>query len=94
MDAIKNRLLSASDKALRDVRKEQIDAIIKAIENIAKRFIKKKDDREKITEVIKLDLCNRSLVSEFLERKIQGIKDLSDIVKSNSWTYSSSAFTN
>ena len=35
-----------SDQALRDVRKEQVDAIIKSIENISRRFIQK-DERDK-----------------------------------------------
>jgi hypothetical protein len=47
-----------------------------------------------MSETIKLDLCNRSLVSNYLERRISGIKDLSDIVKNNSIYTASATFTN
>jgi len=45
-DTIKNRLLITTDQALRDVRKEQVDAIIKSVESISRRFLNK-EDREK-----------------------------------------------
>jgi hypothetical protein len=45
-NAIKDRLIGTSDQALRNVRKEQVDAIIKSVENISKRVLSK-DDREK-----------------------------------------------
>jgi hypothetical protein len=41
IDVIKNRLILAPDQALRDVRKEQIDGIIKSVENISRRFLSK-----------------------------------------------------
>lgn len=90
--AIKDRLINTNDKALRDVRKEQVDAIIRSIDNISKRFLKK-EERTKQTEVLRLDLCNKSLVSEYLERRIQGIRDLSTLVKNNSIMSSSNTFT-
>lgn len=68
-DAIAKRLLTTSDQSLRDVRKEQIDSVIKAMENISKRFLNK-DTREKEIEVTKLELCNKCLTSNYLERRI------------------------
>lgn len=91
-DAIKHRLLVTSDQALRDVRKEQVDGIIRSVESISRRFMKK-EAREKQTEVLRLELCNKSLISNYLERRIQGIRDLSQLIKSNSLYSSSNTFT-
>jgi len=68
-EAITKRLLTTSDVSLRDVRKEQMEAVIKSVENISKRFLAK-EDREKQIEVIKLELCNKCLKSTYLERRI------------------------
>lgn len=38
-DSIAKRLMNTSDASLRDVRKEQIDSVIKSLENITKRFL-------------------------------------------------------
>jgi hypothetical protein len=89
--AIRNRLLSASDKSLRDVRKEQVDAILKSIENISRRFLSK-EDREKQSEVLKLEMCNKNLNSEFLERRINAIKDLNSVLWKNT-VQTSKSFT-
>jgi ubiquitin carboxyl-terminal hydrolase 34 len=62
------------------VRKEQMEAVIKAIENISKRFLTK-EEREKKIEVLKLELINKCLKSTYLERRIQGIRDLNTLVK-------------
>jgi hypothetical protein len=91
--AIRKRLLSASDKSLRDIRKEQVDAILKSVENISRRFLSK-EEREKQSEVLKLEMCNKNLNSEFLERRINAIKDLNSVLWKNSIsTYSSKSFT-
>jgi hypothetical protein len=42
-----------------------------------------KPDRDKQSEVLRLELCNKSLISNYLERRIQGIRDLSTVVKNN-----------
>lgn len=89
--AIRNRLLSASDKSLRDIRKEQIDAILKSVENISRRFLSK-EEREQQNEVLKLEMCNKSLNSEFLERRINAIKDLNSVLWKNN-VQSNKAFT-
>lgn len=89
-DAIKKRLLQATDKSLRDVRKEQIDAIIKSVENISRRFLSK-EERESQAEVLKLEMCNKNLNSEFLERRINAIKDLNTVLWKNT-VQSSRAF--
>lgn len=68
-ETIKNRLVITPDLALRDVRKEQVDAIIRSVESISRRFLSKQE-RDKQTEVLRLELCNKSLVSSYLERRI------------------------
>lgn len=90
--AIKDRLLMTSDQSLRDVRKEQVDAIIKSVDNISRRFLVR-DEREKQSEVLRLELCNKSLRSNFLERRITGIKDLNTLIKNNTMYASSKTFT-
>jgi hypothetical protein len=90
--AIKERLLMTSDQSLRDVRKEQVDAIIKSVDNISRRFLLK-DEREKQSEILRLELCNKSLRSNFLERRITGIKDFNTLIKNNTMYASSKTFT-
>ena len=90
--AVKNRLLATPDKALRDVRKEQIDAILKSIDNLGKRFLEK-SEREKESEILKLEMCKKCLASEFLERRIQGIRDLNSVIKSNTLYLTNKNFT-
>jgi ubiquitin carboxyl-terminal hydrolase 34 len=91
--SITKRLLSTSDQSLRDVRKEQIEAILKSVDSISKRFLEK-DEREKQSEVLKLELCNKCLTSNYLERRIQGIRDLNTLVRSTSiYASGSRAFT-
>ena len=63
------RLKETPDKSLRDVRREKIEGIIKAIDNLQKRYIGK-DEREKETEVLKLEISLMCLKSNYLERRI------------------------
>jgi len=60
-------LRSAPEKSLRDVRREKIEQIIKSIDNLQRRLISK-EEREKQTEVLKLEVCLVCLKSSFLER--------------------------
>lgn len=43
--------------------------------------------------MLRLELCNKSLISNYLERRIQGIKDLSLLVKNNALNSSSKTFS-
>lgn len=76
------RLKDAPEKSLRDVRRERIEGIVKSIDNFQKRLIPK-DEREKQTEILKLEISLMCLKSSFLERRIQGIRDLNQIIKNN-----------
>ena len=82
VNSIKARLLGASDKSIRDVRKEQIDTIMKAAGSIQAR-ISDKTQAAKELEVFRLQMCKKCLESEFLERRIQGIRDLNQVIKNN-----------
>lgn len=75
-------MLKAPDKALRDVRREAIEAIVKAVDSLNKR-IEKKEEREKKTEIFKLDVSLLCLNSSFLQRRIQGIHDLTKLIKNH-----------
>ena len=81
-NSIKARLLGSSDKTLRDVRKEQIDTILKAIGGVQARIMDKEASTKEL-EIFKLEMCKKCLESEFLERRIQGIRDLNTIIKNN-----------
>jgi hypothetical protein len=69
IEAAKEGLLSAPDKALRDVRREHIEAIIKAVELLSRRIVETAD-REKDIEVLKLKVARLCLSSSFMERRI------------------------
>lgn len=85
-------MVLADDKALRDVRKEQVDGIIKSIDNISKRFMSKQE-RTEMSEILRLQLCKRSIGSNFLDRRIQGMKDLNSVLKSNTGYGASKTFS-
>lgn len=84
-------LRGAPEKSLRDVRREKIEMIIKSIDNFQRRLINK-EDREKQTELLKLEISLMCLKSSFLERRIQGIRDLNQIIR-NLKMFNSKAFT-
>ena len=78
----KRRLRDAPEKSLRDVRREKIEAIIKSVDNLQRRLIQK-EEREKETEVLRLEVALMCLKSNYMERRIQGIRELNQIIKNN-----------
>ncbi len=90
-DVCIHALREAPEKSLRDMRKERIESIIKSIDNFMRRVISK-DEREKMIEVIKLEVALMCLKSSFLERRIQGIRDLNSVIRNNRM-FNSKAFT-
>jgi hypothetical protein len=64
------------------VRREHIEAIVKAVDCLSRR-ITAKGEREKQLEVLKLEVALLCLNSSYMERRIQGIRDLTAIIKSN-----------
>lgn len=69
VDICKQRLKEAPEKSLRDIRREKIEAIIKGIDSLQRRILAK-DEREKETEILKLEVSLMCLKSSFLERRI------------------------
>ena len=65
----KRSLKDAPEKSLRDVRREKIEGVIKSIDNIEKRLIPK-DERERSTEILRLEVALICLKSSYLERRI------------------------
>ena len=70
------------EKSLRDVKREKIEAIIKSIDSLQRRNVTK-EVRERETETLKLEVCLMCLKSNYLERRIQGIRDLNQIIRNN-----------
>ncbi len=65
----KKKLRETPERELRDVRRERIEGIIKGIDNILRR-LESKEEREKQTEILKLEVILMCLKSSFLERRI------------------------
>lgn len=91
VDVCTRALKEAPEKSLRDVRRERIESVIKSIDNFQRRIITK-EEREKMTEVIKLEVALMCLKSSYLERRIQGIKDLNSVIRNNRM-FNSKTFT-
>jgi ubiquitin carboxyl-terminal hydrolase 34 len=82
VELAKKKIRNVPDKSLRDAKREKIEAIIKGIDNLQRRQVSK-EEREKETEILRLDVCLMCLKSSFLERRIQGIKELNSIIRNN-----------
>jgi hypothetical protein len=76
----KKKLLGAPDKALRDMRRDAIDAILRAVEAFNKRVLKR-DERKASLDELRLNVCLLCINSSFLQRRIQGISDLNNLIK-------------
>ena len=59
-----------------------MDAIVKAIEQLSRRVVEKQT-REKRQESLRLEIALLCLNSGYMERRIQGIRDLSQIIKNH-----------
>ena len=83
---VRDRLLNASDKSLREIKGQDINQLLTSVESICQRFMEK-DDYQKDNEELKLRLSAKCLSSEFLDRRINGMKELNQIIKNNTSTY-------
>ena len=52
-----------------------------------------KEERDKQSEIFRLELCSKSLKSQYLDRRIQGIKDLTTLIKNNTLLSNSTTFS-
>jgi hypothetical protein len=69
IEAGTKRLLSAPDRALRDVRREHIEAILRAVDSLGRRVLEKAE-RERTKEILGLEVTLLCLNSAFMERRI------------------------
>lgn len=77
---IESCILNSPDTLIRNVRQETIEGIVKKLEDLLKRVMKT-EDREKEIELLNLSIIMLCFKSSFLERRIHGIKVLSDLIK-------------
>lgn len=75
-----NRIKNGTDEQLRNVKKDRTETVISAIDNLKRRFVDKAQ-REKEGERLKLDNSLMCLNSGQLNRRIQGIKELSNVTR-------------
>jgi hypothetical protein len=80
IDVTKQRLLSAPDVALREVKSQHLEAIAKAIDVLNRRILPK-SERLSQSELFKLEMSRLCLNSSYMGRRIQGIRDLNQIIK-------------
>lgn len=92
MEVCIKALRDAPEKSLRNVRREKIESIIKSIDNFQRRLITK-DEREKQTEVLKLEVSLMCLRSSYMERRIHGIRELTAIIKNMRMFSTNKTFT-
>ena len=79
-NAVQNSILNAPEASIRNVRKERIESIVSRLNDILKRAYTY-DEREQEIEHLNLDIVLMCLKSNFLERRIQGIKSLAETLK-------------
>lgn len=72
--------MNAPEASIRNVRKEKIEQIVGRLGDLLKR-VYTYDEREKTLEQLNLDITLMCLKSNFLERRIHGIKSLGEFLK-------------
>ena len=86
--AIKDRLLGASDKYIRAIRREQVEVLFTTIRSMQQRIMDKTTSQREM-DIFKLEMSLKYLNSELLEPRIQGIRELNAIIDANrSWSSS------
>ena len=78
--AVELSILNAPEQSIRNVRKERIDGIVKNLDYLLRR-VYVYEEKIKAVEKLNLDIALMCLKASFLERRIQGIKILNDIIK-------------
>jgi len=79
-EAVWRNLLKSPDSNIRNFTKERIDNIIQAFDGLLKRVYSLPEKYEMI-ENLSLEICSICFESNFLERKLQGLKSLLEIIK-------------
>lgn len=79
-DAVVENIIESPNNNIRMFTKEKIDGIIKMLQEIVKRAYSCNEQLE-IIEKFSLDMAYMCFNSDFLERKLQGIKSIMEIIK-------------
>lgn len=87
--AVKTFILNAPDTHIRNVRKETIEMIVNRLNDLLKRTLSAEDREREIAE-LNLEIALLCIKSQYLERRIHGIKVIDDLVKELRYTSSSS----
>ena len=77
--------MNAPESHIRNIRKETIEIIVSKLNDILRRCMPG-EDREKEINELNLDIALLYTKSQYLERRIHGIKLLFDIVKELKYT--------
>jgi len=80
--AIKKKILSSSEASLRNFRKERVDTLIQYLFNIMMTRIMPYQVRENEKNKLSLDIGCYFLTLNFLEKRIDGAKLISEVCKS------------
>jgi hypothetical protein len=80
--AIKKKILSSSEASLRNFRKERVDTLIQYLFNIMMTRIMPYQLRENEKNMLSLDIGCYFLTLNFLEKRIDGAKLISEVCKS------------
>ena len=80
-NAMKQQLLNAPDKILKNVTAGDVNQIQISMKSINTRVMDKAEANQE-RESLQLEICKKCLASEQLERRILGIKELNAIIKS------------
>lgn len=78
--AVWNNIVKSPESNIRNFTKERLDEIIEACETLFKRVYSINERRE-FLETLNFQVCTICFDSHFLERKIQGLKTLLEMIK-------------
>jgi hypothetical protein len=79
-EAVQNAILNAPEASIRNIRKEKIEMIVGRLNDLLKR-VSNYEERQKTIDYLNLDITLMCLKSNFLERRIHGIKSLAELLK-------------
>ncbi|CAD8116913.1 unnamed protein product [Paramecium sonneborni] len=79
-DAVQNNILSSPDNNLRNFSSQKIIDILQALSNLLKR-VHPLQKRQEMIDRLDLDIAYKCFTSDFLERKIQGLKAIQELIK-------------
>lgn len=79
-EGVLNAIFNAPEDSIRNIRKEKIEQIVTKLGDILKRIMPY-EERTKVLEELNLNIALMCLKSNFLERRIHGIKSLADSLK-------------